>query len=66
MEEEREKNRVVIREKYNIKKIDESNPYGFILPDLPDMPDGGMNAKKKTPAELQAEIDAAGGMFNFI
>lgn len=30
------------------------------MPDLPDMPEGGMNAKKKTPAELQAEIDAAG------
>jgi hypothetical protein len=29
---------------------------------LPDLPDGGMNAKKKTPAELQAEIDAAGGI----
>jgi hypothetical protein len=27
------------------------------------MPEGGMNAKKKTPAELQAEIDAAGGIF---
>jgi len=26
------------------------------------LPDGGMNAKKKTPAELQAEIDAAGGI----
>ena len=65
MEEEREKKRVEIREKYNIKKIDESNPYGFVLPDLPDLPDGGMNAKKKTPAELQAEIDAAGGLCLF-
>lgn len=50
MENEREKVRQGIRDKYNIKKQEE------VLPPLPDL-DNSLNAKKKTPAQLQINTD---------
>ena len=53
MENEREKVRQGIRDKYNIKKQEE------VLPPLPDL-DNSLNAKKKTPAQLQISTDDDG------
>lgn len=50
MENEREKVRQNIRDKYNIKKPEEN------LPPLPDL-DGSLNAKKKTPAQLRISTE---------
>ena len=50
MENEREKVRQNIRDKYNIKKQEE------VLPPLPDL-DGSLNAKKKSPAQLRISTD---------
>lgn len=47
MENEREKTRVGIREKYNIPKKEEAPV--FVMPELSE---GTINAKKKSPAEL--------------
>lgn len=55
MEEEREKMRQEIRDKYGIKKkeeVQEPDPFA-------DMGEGGgLNRKRKTPAELAAEAEA--------
>jgi len=50
MEAEREKVRQGIRDKYNIKKQEES------LPKLPDL-DNSLNRQKKSPAQLQINPD---------
>lgn len=47
MESEREKTRSGIREKYHIQKKEE--PPAFVMPELSE---GTINAKKKSPAEL--------------
>lgn len=59
MENEREKVRQGIRDKYNIKKQEE------VLPPLPDL-DNSLNAKKKTPAQLQINTDDDGKSTNIV
>lgn len=54
MEEEREKMRQEIRDKYGIKKkeeVQQEDPFA-------DMEGGSLNRKRKTPAELAAEAEA--------
>lgn len=54
MEEEREKMRQEIRDKYGIKKKEEVQPEDPFA----DMEGGSLNRKRKTPAELAAEAEA--------
>lgn len=54
MEEEREKMRQQIRDKYGIKKKEEEKPA-----EVDDFAAGGLNRRKKTPEEIAAENEAA-------
>lgn len=53
LEEDREKMRQEIRDKYNIKKKEKE-----IDPINQPMPEGSLNRRKKTPAEIAAEAEA--------
>lgn len=54
MEEEREKMRQQIRDKYGIKKKEEEKPA-----EVDDFAAGSLNRRKKTPEEIAAENEAA-------
>jgi len=53
MEQEREKVRQGIREKYKIEKKVEPEPAAFVMPDV----SGSLNRQKKSPAQLAINTD---------